>query len=195
MQKTLLLFCSLLFLSFTTVKEDPKDRLTVKGPLKFGSTSFVLAWTDHPQDHYYVQEYLPEGEKLANFNQMLTINLFVTDVELKDAIAQKTKELTKRKETDALCNYELNESPDGKEVILDFLMGESKDNKMTIAEFNVYRYKQVNIEGGKKAIIVFAYSKRAYADDITPFLKSLGEERVNHLNQMISTEVPTVKIL
>jgi hypothetical protein len=74
-------------------------------------------------------------------------------------------------------------------------MGESKDNKMTIAEFNVYRYKQVNIEGGKKAIIVFAYSKRAYADDITPFLKSLGEERVNHLNQMISTEVSIVKII
>lgn len=193
-QKTFLFLVSLLFLSFIPAKEDPRDRLNVKGPLSFGKTSFNLAWTDHPKDSYYIQEYLPSGEKLANFSQMLTIHLFATDIEPKDAVAQKIKELTKRKEMDALCNYQVNESPDGKEFILDFLVSESKDNKMTITEFNVFRYKQINVEGAKKAIIVYAYSKRAYANDITPFLKSLAKERAECLNSMISSEIPDIRI-
>jgi hypothetical protein len=193
-QKTFLSFISILFLSFAPAKEDPQDWLNVEGPLSFGKINFNLAWTDHPKDSYYVQEYLPEGEKLSNFKQMLTINLFVTDLAVKDAVAQKTKELTKRKEIDGMCDYQVNESPDGKEFILDFLLGESKENKMTIAEFNVYRYKQIDVDGGKKAIIVYAYSKRAYANDITSFLKSLVNERVEYLNYMISSEIPDIKI-
>lgn len=43
--KAILLLTSILFLSFTIVKEDPKDRINVKGPLSFGGTSFKLAWT------------------------------------------------------------------------------------------------------------------------------------------------------
>lgn len=125
---------------------------------------------------------------------MITVNLFVTDLVVKDAVTQKTKELTKRKEIDGMCDYRVNESPDGKEYILDFLIGESKDNKMTIAEFNVYRYKQVDINGAKKAIVVYAYSKRAYTDGITSFLKSLAKERVEYLNEMISSEMPDIKV-
>jgi len=194
MHKTLLLLSSILLLSFISLKEEPIDQLDVKGPLKFDNVNFKLAWAAHPKDAYYVQEYLPEAEKLANFNQMLTLNLFVTDIEVKDAVAQKTNELIKRKETDAMCNYKVNESPDGKEFIVDFLMGESKDNKMTVAEFNVYRYKQIELAAGKKAILVYAYSKRAYGNDITAFLNTLGENRMAYLNQMISTALPQIRI-
>jgi len=193
-QKILLLLTSILFISFTTINEDPKDRLNVKGPLSFGNTSFKLSWTARPKETYFVQEYLPDGESLNSFNQMLTINLFVSDIEVKNAVDQKINELTKRKKTDKVCNYAVNESPDGKEFIVDFLVSETKDNKMTTVEFNVYRYKQIDIEGFKKAIVVYSYSKRAYGNEITTFLESLGKERANYLNYMISSEIPAVKI-
>jgi hypothetical protein len=137
-QKALFLFISLLCLSFTIIREDPKDRLNVKGPQRFGKTAFKLAWTDHPKDTYYIQEYLPEGEKVTDFNQMLTLHVFVTDLEVKDAVSQKIKELVKRKETDAMCNY--------------------------------------------------------HRDEITPFLSTLGKERTDFLNVMITSEMPLVKI-
>ena len=102
--------------------------------------------------------------------------------------------MTARKKTDAVCNYQVTESPDGKEFMVDFLLGESKDNKMTIVEFNVYHYKQIEISKKKKAIVVYAYSKRSYGEDITTFFNTLKEDRVNYLNQMISADIPTVTI-
>ena len=190
----MLIALSTLLFSFTTISDNPVDRLGVKGPLEFNKINFKLAWTDKPNDIYYIQEYLPDGEKLESFSQMLTIHLFDTDIKTKDAVGQKVKELTERKKTDAVCNYQVTESPDGKEFIVDFLLGESKDDKMTIVEFNVYRYKQIEISKKKKAIIVYAYSKRSYGDNITNFFKTLKADRTNYLNQMISADIPTVII-
>jgi hypothetical protein len=193
MKTTLVALATLLF-SMTTVTENPIDRLGVKGPLVFNKTNFNLSWTDKPNESYFIQEYLPEGEKADSFNQMLTIHLFNTDVSTKEAVAQKIEELNARKKTDAVCNYKVNESPDGKEFIIDFLLGESKNDRMTIVEFNVYRYKQIEISKNSKAVVVYAYSKRSYGDGITEFFKTLKQDRISFLNQMISADLPAVTI-
>lgn len=193
MKTTLVALAALLF-SMTTVTENPIDRLGVKGPLVFNKTNFNLSWTDKPNENYFIQEYLPEGEKADSFNQMLTIHLFNTDVSTKEAVAQKIEELNARKKTDAVCNYKVNESPDGKEFIIDFLLGESKNDRMTIVEFNVYRYKQIEISKNSKAVVVYAYSKRSYGDGITEFFGTLKQDRVSFLNQMISADLPAVTI-
>jgi hypothetical protein len=194
MKNILIVLSSTLFFSFTTVADNPIDRIGVKGPLDFAETNFNLVWTDKPNDTYYIQEYLPEGEKLENFNQMLTIHLFVTNINTKDAVGQKIKELTERKKTDKICNYQVNESPDGKEFLVDFLLGESKNDEMTIVEFNVYRYKQIEISKKKKAIIIYAFSKRSYGEDITEFFKTFQSDRIDYLNEMISIDIPTTTI-
>lgn len=192
--KYILIAFSVLFFSFTILPDNPVDKIGVKGPLEFNNTSYELVYTDKPNDKYYIQEYLPDGEKLESFNQMLTIHLFVTDIKSEKAVEQKVKELTERKKTDPVCNFQVTESPDGKEFIVDFLLGESKDDIMTIVEFNIYRYKQIEISKKKNAIIVYAYSQRSYGDNITTFLNTLKDDRTNYLNQMIVTDIPTVKI-
>lgn len=191
---SLLVACSAIFFSSNTIDNTPIDRLGVKGPLEFNKTIFNLAWTDRPNDNYYIQEYLPIGEKTDHFNQMLTIHLFDTDLNVEQAVEQKVKELNTRKKTDAICNFQITESPDGKELIVDFLLGESKDDKMTIVEFNVYHYKQIEMAKNKKALVVYTYSKRSYGDNITNFLKTLKDDRTNHLNQMISIGIPDLSI-
>ena len=181
-------------MSFTTFNNEPVDRIGVKGPLTFNQISFTLAWTDKPNDTYFIQEYLPKDEKVESFNQMLTLHLFDKDIKLKNAVNQKVQELENRKKTDPVCNYQVTEGPGGKEFMVDFLLGESKGDKMTIIEFNIYHYKQVDLSDKKKGILVYAYSKRAYGDDITPFLKTLRKDRTNLLNVMIGSEMPTVKL-
>jgi hypothetical protein len=192
--KIFTLALSIALLTFTTTNINPIDNLGVDGPLSFNNTSFELKWSDKPSDIYYIQEYLPSGEDLDNFNQMITIHLFDTDIKLKDAVDQKLSELNKRKETDSVCNYQVTESPDGKEFIIDFLLGESKEDKMTIVEFNVYHYRQIELDNNRNAIAVYAYSKRSYGDNITDFFKTLKEDRISHLNEMISIQKPIINI-
>ena len=193
MKRTLIALSTFLFI-FMTIPDNTVDRLGVKGPLEFNKTEFKLVWTDNPNDNYYIQEYLPDGEDLETFNQMLTIHLFDTDMKIKNAVGQKVKELKKRKKTDAICNYQVIESPDGKEFIVDFILGESEGDAMTIVEFNVYRYKQIKISKKKNAIIVYTYSKRSYGDDITTFFETLGNDRTRYLNEMTSSEIPSITI-
>lgn len=187
--KTYTLLAALLLHIATPLKE-VTDRLGIKGPLKFDQTSFVLASAEKPTNNYYIQEYLPSGEKFENFNQMLAIHLFIMPVSAKEAALQKIKELEKRKSTDPLCNYQMAESPDGTECIVDFLLSASKNDKLNIAEFNVYRFKQVDVGENQKAIMIYAYSKRSYGEGITDFLSGLQEERNHYVNTMIGAEIP-----
>lgn len=181
-------------MSFTSSDNAPIDRIGVKGPLVFDKTSFNLNWTDNPNETYYIQEYLPKGEKTERFNQMITIHLFNKDIPLKNAVQQKAAELATRKTTDPICNYQVNQSPDGNEYMVDFILGENQGNKSAITEFNIYRYKQADLGPGKKGILVYAYTRRAYGDESTAFLKNLKTERPALLKTMAGTKIPAVKI-
>lgn len=193
MKITLISLITLIF-SVLSLSDDVIDRIGVKGPLVFDNVNYTLAWSDKPRLNYYIQEYLPEGEKPETFNQMLSLHLFETDMSLYEAVQQKAKELTRRKNTDPLCNYQITGSPDGKEFMIDFLLSESRGDEMTTAEFNVYRYKQVYPGKDKRGILVYTYSKRSYGDDITGFLVKLKDDKINYLNEMALSNIPDVKL-
>jgi hypothetical protein len=178
----------------SNLPDDQTERIGVQGPLEFNQTVFKLAWTAKPNDTYYAQEYLPSGERLEAFNQMLAIHLFIRDIIPDDAVQQKAAELTKRKKVDPICNYEVFKSPDGKSLIMDFLVGKIKDDRYTFVEFNVYRYQQVDLGNKKKALLIYTYCKRSYGADIKPFLNVLKDSRIDYINQMIATEIPKVII-
>lgn len=192
--KKLLYLTTILLMSFSTIQNDPIERIGLKGPIEFNKTKFSLAWSEKPNANYYVQEYLPKNETVENFNQLITLNVFVMDVSVEDAIQQKEKELTKRKETDEVCNFKMIESPDGKERILDCILSSGKNGKLDVVEFIIYRYKQIELENHNKALLVYSYSKRGYGENITSFLKNLRTERTDLLNIMISKELPKIKI-
>lgn len=188
---TVVLFSAL---AFTVNREKPIDYIGVEGPLSFNGGKFHLAYSSNPKPTYFLQEYLPEGETSSDFNQMLTIFLIIDEAEPIKFMEAKQTELDARKKTDPSCNYSSAKSPDGKEHILDFLVSDTKDNKLSVVEFNVYRYKQVIVKGDKKATMIYCYHNRAYKDKITSFLSSLKETKAGYLNKMISAELPEVYI-
>ncbi|HYG40030.1 MAG TPA: hypothetical protein VD908_15490 [Cytophagales bacterium] len=126
---------------------------------------------------------------------MLTVHLFVTEINVDQAVKQKLMELEERKKTDGTCNYIVNESPDGNEFIVDFILGESKNDKMNVVEFNVYRYKQIDLGNSRKGIMIFSFTKRCYGKNIKSFFKSLSKDRIDFINQMISYEMPKIKLV
>lgn len=190
--KSIIILVSALLLSFTTSSDNVIDRLGVKGPVIYNKTKFNLAWSAKPSKTYYVQEYLPDSQKYESFHQMFTINLFDIDIKLTDAVQQKVKELEARKKTDPSCTFTVTKSPNGNEYMVDFLVSERKNGKMIIAEFNVYRYIKIDLSKGKQAILVMAYSKRAYGKETRNFIMNIALSRLKYMQKM--TEVPIPKI-
>ncbi|WP_283565664.1 hypothetical protein [Hymenobacter sp. H14-R3] len=181
-------------MAFTSDSAAPTDRLGVAGPLTFGGTTYNLAWATKPSATYYVQEYLPKGEKSADFKQMLALHLVSQDTDVRSVAALKVKELEARKQSDVICNYQLITSPDNKEIILDFLLSQNMEGNQGIAEFNVYRYKQVALGAGKTGVLLYAYSKRGYGAGIDNFLKTLKPVRTEAIAAMAAAKLPAVKI-
>src|SRR5262249_39306067 len=109
----------LLLASLTAFAQQPKDYLSVPGPVTFDKASYALSWTSHPTANYYKQEYLPAGEKADHYRQMLMLEVLTDAPELKDIVAGKMAELKTMKETNPVVNYQVMEK-DG-EYMLDFL--------------------------------------------------------------------------
>ncbi|WP_338648150.1 hypothetical protein V5J73_05425 [Flavobacterium sp. KS-LB2] len=193
--KKYLIILSTILMSFTVINDAPIDRIGVPGPLIFNSKDFNFSWSDKPNETYYIQEYFPKKQSAENYKEMLTIHLFVTDLTLNDAVDQKIEELNIRKQTDITCNYKANYSPDKKEIIVDFVLSDMKNNIINTAEFNIYRYKQIDLDNNKKGILIFAYTKRNDKNSVDYFFNNLGDIRKKSLKTMISIEMPKVKIL
>ncbi len=194
MKQLFSLIIAVAFFSFTVSAEEAKDLVHVPGPLTFHQEVFHLAWTGKANAYSYTQEYLPKGETVERFNQMLSIFLFDRDVDLQNAIQQKVGEIEKMKKTDELCNYRVIESPDGGEFIIDFLVSSAKGDKLEVVELNLWRYKKVSLGNSKKGLLVYAYHKRAYGDDIMPFLKGLSDTKADLVDALIASELPAVEL-
>jgi len=189
--KKVILFFAIAFPSLVSFKPEVIERFGVKGPLAFNSKSFFLASTE-VSGISYVQEYVPKGDNVESFHEMMSIFVYDTRLSLDEVLKSKVAELQERKKNDPVCNYELNESPDGKEKMLDFLLSDGNALALNVVEFNVYRSREITING-QQGIMVYAYSQRAYKDEIRGFLAGLKTERTKYLNTMIEAKLPDVK--
>lgn len=99
--------------------------------------------------------------------------------------------MEQRKETDPYCSYQAKDSPDGKEVILEFFLSQSGEEK--VVEFNLYHYRQVELNEGQKALAIFAFTKRSYGeDDMAAFSQTFDAKRNDYFYGMISLEKPAI---
>lgn len=180
-------FLSLIFISLTCLNlcaQSPTEYFKPNS-IKFCNTKFFLAWSAHPQDNHYTQEYLPNGESFEHYNQMFTMSIILTDHTPIEFVQAKIAELEQRKKTDPITNYILAEN--NGEYILEFLVSDSQNEQLNIVELDIHHYKRIKLNG-KNATVLSFYSSRAYGDGITKFIQSIPENRnawyeaISHLN-------------
>jgi hypothetical protein len=162
--------------------------------IPFEGTDYILSWSSHPNEVYYKHECLPKGEKPNHFVNMLMIDFIQGNFTAKDVAGNKIKTLIERKKTDAVCNYDLIESPDGKEFILDFIMSTSTNNKTNLVEWSCYHYKNYADKEGHIGVILYGISNRGYDDDVTSFLRTLPQRRETARNAIIKNPIPEIQI-
>ena len=182
---------ALFLITYYSAQSQTTDRIGLSGPIEFSKTKFSLAWSEKPNENYFVQEYLPKRETLEKFNQLITVNVFVVNIGVEEAINQKVSELTKRKETDRVCRFKMINSKDDKEKMLECLLG---SEKIDIVEFIIYRYTQIELENNKKALLVYSYSTRGYGEDVASFMERLKVKRNDLINEMSSMKMPDIII-
>lgn len=196
MKQPLHLICilALILSGFTIDKSKPTDYLKVPGPIHFNDTAFNLAWSSNPNANYFKQEYVPSGEVVEKFNQMILLEVVLGDLSVEDAVRAQVNVIQQRKKTDQVAQYQIIEHPNTGEIILDFLMSAGSKKKLDVVEWNAYRYKAFEDESGRKGILLMGISKRGYSDQITPFLTSLKDERMKMINELGAFVMPTLNV-
>jgi hypothetical protein len=198
MKRPFLLLCtlSLFCLSFTSNKggSKPIDYLNVPGPIEFNGKTYHLAWSSNPNKNYFKQEYIPEGQTLEKFDQMLLLELVIGDFTVQDVVSAQMQQLEKRKTTDQIVQYKALENPETGEIILDFLISSGTGKTLDIVEWNAYRYKPYTDKSGRKGVLLFAISTRGYAGNIPAFLTSLKTTRTPQIHAIGGQPFPEVKL-
>ena len=97
--------------------------LNIASPLIIDNKEYNLAWSAHPNQNYYKQEYLSNDQTLEKYTKMLLIECVLGNFKLEQVIQQKTNALDKLKDQNPLVNYQVYENKD--EYILDFIVSEN----------------------------------------------------------------------
>lgn len=177
-----------------SAQEKAVDFLNIGDKIHFAGKDYHLAWSSHPNEAYYKQEYVAKGDKVEHYKRMIIIDFVESKHKPKDAVKLLIQNLEKRKKTDPVVNYQLLEN--GDEHMLDFILSSpSEDGKsVKILERNVYRYFHINNpKTKKKGILIFAVSDRAYTtqemDKLFDTLKNYQFDLVNQVGAVQKLEI------
>ncbi|MGE8556745.1 MAG: hypothetical protein ACN6OB_22715 [Chryseobacterium jejuense] len=170
-----------------------QEYLGIPGPINVGQKVYNLAWSSHPNDMYFKQEYIEPKENINKYNSMVLIDFVQGEFKLKEVIDHKIAELEEMKKNNPIVNYRVLEKDE--EYILDFLISEnSKDGKeILIAERNVYRYKIVT-NNKNNGLLLFAISQRGYKENMDQFFKNLKTNSSQLIEAVGNYKIPEIKI-
>jgi len=170
-----------------------KDYLSIPGPIKFDSVDYDLVWSAHPSDVYYKHEYIQKGDDVEKFKRMVLIEYVAGDFDAKTVIGLKISEL---KKSNPVVNFSVFKKNETGEYLLDFLVSENTPDgsHVNIVERNVYRYIKITDSSGRKGVLLFAISDRAYGDDINSFFAELKSNKESLIKEVGSFNIPELKI-
>ena len=188
----LLLFCG------QNYGQTPKaaiNYLSIPGPIAVQNQVYQLAWSSHPDASLYKHEYLTTGDQFPNYKSLITVDFVVTPSTVSQAVSTKIRQLAEIKKTNPIVNYELMENKTTGEVIIDCLIGQTAaDERNSIIERDIYRYKSVSAKSGQRGILLFAVSVRKYGKAIDPFLATLKATKRDLVNEVAKLSMPTVSL-
>jgi hypothetical protein len=165
-----------------------EDAIGVPGPIVFEGETFDLVWTSHPNEGFYKQEYLPEGQAVEAYGQMFMVDVLLDGATAEGAAGNMIAGLQQRQATDPMVNFDLIQNDATGEIILDFLLSDESTGTL-IVEWNAYRY--VPLDGG---LAMFGISRRGYGDDVDGFLDDLADWRLGAIEALANLDLPAIEI-
>ncbi|MHA6690908.1 hypothetical protein [Devosia sp. A449] len=175
------------------IAQDVTDYLGVPGPIAFGDTDYLLAWSSQPDGQYTKQEYLPAGQTPEAYDSMILVEFLAADLTPLAMASAQVELLNDRKQTDPLVNMDLIENEATGEVILDFIVSTKDENGEYIVEWNAYRYANAESSDGQIGGLLFAISHRAYGNDAAKeFLGTLKGFKGTQMQALATAALPAL---
>ena len=169
--------------------------LAIQGPITVQKDAYHLVWSSHPDASLYKQEYLTAGDRFPNYKSMVTVDFVVTESSIDQAIATKVRQLDELKKTNPIVNYEVIGNKATGEKIIDCLIGQTAaDERNSVVERDVFRYKVVKLASGHRGVLLFAVSQRKYGNDIKPFLLKLKTDKPILIGEVAKRPMPEINL-
>lgn len=187
-----LIFTSAFHAQETAAPMEITERLNIPGPLNFYGNEFILALSKQNSVTWAQQQYIMRDDELSNYKELINISYFDKEIDMETAVKQKVDFVEKRRDKtqDKYSFVSITESPDGKEIIVDYLTTTTPNEGEPFAEYNLDRFKSYDT-GEKKSFVIFSYSKRI-AGDLKYAARSLSKERGRIMEAAIKTAIPPV---
>lgn len=136
----------------------------------------------------FIAEYIPGGETFENWSLMFATR-FVPDTNLDPMISAEAtaKRIQARKQSgeDSLANAAVYKAPDGKSVVVDFLMSTKQ-----IVEHNIFRYYKAPNGLVSQQIARREYMNDTSDEDIKGFISSIKTKRAELLKECMRADLP-----
>lgn len=165
-----------------------EDAVGAPGPFVLEGESFELAWTSHPTETFYKQEYVPAGQSVEAYEQMFMVDVLTNGLSVEDAAGTMVDGLKQRQANDPVVNFAMIENKATGEIILDFVLSDSSSGTV-IVEWNAYRY--VPLEDG---VAMFGISRRGYDAGASELLKGLKGRRMGTIQALAELDLPEVAV-
>jgi hypothetical protein len=156
--------------------------------IKLGKSEYELKWS--ARVHYntrYIAEYLLPGESYTRYKTKVIIT-YDTDRSLDSISKVKLRDLKEKKDNGSVLHYQVLKSVDTGEFIVEYMVGDVREGKTLIAEWNIYRYRP-NGDGA----VLFAMSKRAYGEnEVKEFMKEVNKNREDWIKSITEYNLPVI---
>ncbi|WP_418263351.1 hypothetical protein [Flavobacterium faecale] len=186
-----LVFCSLTLLSFQI--DTIIDYLSTGSVLQFENKNYQLAWSSHPNDTYYKQEYLRASDnKFETYQKMLMVEAIKSEISIEQVSNMKLNELNNLKKTNPMVQFKVEKSLNKDEKVISFMLSGGKN----ILEWNMYRYQQQQNDKGTY-LVLYAYSYRNYfntKEDILKFLEYVQTNNSKMTDLINGIRIPKIQV-
>ena len=174
----------------TSGSSKAKDYLNIPGPIEFDGVAYNLVWSKPNQGGYYIQEYLPEGQNVDTYTDLLIVD-YDTNVSetIERAVKSKVQWMEERKKTDLAANYKVIKNEEKNEYLVDLLITEGQ-----VVEWDAIRYIEYKENGKYIGMSTFTLSKRAYGEDVLPFMERLKSDRKQLIGKLVAMPAPKVTL-
>jgi len=189
---------ALAFISpFAAVSEGSAAETAPVQSIEFLGETYSLAWCSDPVPNYSKAEYLPEGEELPYYTNMILVER-VGGIGVTDAVRAQVQFLQDYKKSKEAAGgakiLNLIENPSTGEVLLLFVMSAPDEEHEVIWEWNAYRYSPVQTDDGQEDVRLFGYSRRHYGNDesVYDFLEEIDVDNPysEAVNAVATAQVP-----
>ncbi|WP_068639419.1 hypothetical protein [Thauera butanivorans] len=159
--------------------------------IQFSGRGYHLAWQSNPIPDYVKYEYLPEGQRLPRYQDMLLLELLTNGLTVAEVVRKQLDFLRQREGSDPVFQHRILANERTGEFLLDFTLSAEDPENGKIIEWNAYRYIPHRAADGKQGVLLYGYSRRSYGDEEgLAFLHDLKERTPRDIQALGSASIP-----